>query len=292
MDIYDKNVIDHLNISPDICSVADARAVHQAMIELRTRLALVERVGEFFPHYRSEQYFGWDITPGLFRGPGARFSPQQGKDLERQAVADYEQMVITKLGSQVFRDLFDHHPNGKKWDLLFQAQHCGLRTSLVDWTMYIMPSLFFGIEESKNLTIENADGQVWAFMVNETQLLTSDVHPPGDNYLNHDPFNLTRGFMTNVPVYLDNLEERICEQRISRQGGRFWASSNASCNIPVNKQPDVAPQLFRFRIPASCKLTIRKELDKFGINHANTYVKESADHDSIAKAINQTSYGF
>lgn len=290
MEIYDQNVIDRLSVSSEIHSLAESHALHRAMIDLRTHLKFVAGKGEFLPHYRTERNFGWDITPGLFRGPGNKFDPIEAKEMEKRAIKEYESTIIDKLGKQELRDLFKNNTNGTNWDLLFQAQHCQLRTSLLDWTMDIAPSLFFGIDENAEEIKEMTDGQLWVFMVHETILLNSDR---GENsYLDHDPFTLESGFMTNVPIYLNDLEERICEQRISRQHGRFYISPAKTCNIPMNKQAEIARFLFRFKIPAKYKATIKSELDAAGINKDSIYIKESRAHETIASDLNKKFYGF
>jgi hypothetical protein len=291
MEKYDLNVIERLGISPEICSVEDSTKLHRTMLDLRQKLYLAG-LGQFYPHYRSEQFYGWDITPGIFRNPAAHFTPAEAKALERKAIDRFQGLVSDKIGPQAFRDIFDKHPNGRSWDLLFQAQHCGLKTTLIDWTMNIAPSLFFGVEESTIQYIEESDGQLWVFMLPGNQLLNTDGNEDGKAYFRYDPFTLTEGFMTNVPIYLDDLEERICEQRISRQGGRFYISAADTCNIPMNKQPAIAQYLFRFKIPAKCKKQIRTELNDHHINHETTYVKQSPEHDAIAATLNKEIFGF
>jgi hypothetical protein len=291
MEIYDQNVIVTAGMNPEIHSLADVHNLHTTMIELRTNKFKEWLVG-FQPHYRSEQVFGWDITPGLFRGLGQKFSPLQGKDLEKKAITDYEPAIIKKIGSNALRSIFNKTTNGKNWDLLFQAQHCGLHTSLVDWTLYVDTSIFFGVEDSSKPAIESADAQLWVYMLPETSFLNYDGSETGNCYTDYDPFALDEGFMINVPVYMNELEERVCEQRISRQGGRFYMSSAVLCNVPMNRQKEIAKNLFRFRIPAQYKSIIREELNSAGINRQTIYVKESSDHLKIGNEINKRIYGF
>jgi hypothetical protein len=60
----------------------------------------------------------------------------------------------------------------------------------------------------------------------------------------------------------------------------------------MNRQTDIARNLFRFRIPVQYKTIIRKELDEKKINKETTYVKESPDHLKLATEINTKVYGF
>ncbi len=56
-----------------------------------------------------------------------------------------------------------NEPNIAKWDLLFQAQHAGVKTSLVDFSTNIFLSSFFMSEPSK--TFDNENGQLWCLLV-------------------------------------------------------------------------------------------------------------------------------
>jgi hypothetical protein len=292
MDIYDSNAEGIRNGDVEIRTLADAHRLHDRMIELRTSMIVSHGRG-FIPHYRAEQRFGWDITPGLFRGKGAQLDPLHAKQLEVKAIDLFEQTVRQKLGDKTFRDMFNKTKYGKSWDLLFQAQHGGIHTSLTDWTGFEKMAMFFGTEESQEPVIEGSDAQLWVFMVPEEMLL-SDSNTYKNSYLDYDPFNLPQGIMPNVPILISQVEERIFEQRINRQGGRFFISPSDVCNVPLNKQAAIAELLFRFRIPAACKRTIRDELNRQQqpVNRATIYIEENPDVASWIGEINRNIYGF
>ena len=247
----------------------------------------------YIPHYRAEQRFGWDIIPGLFRGMGAELDPLHAKQLEANAIELFEQTVRQKLGDKTFRDLFNKTKHGKSWDLLFQAQHGGIHTSLTDWTGFEKMAMFFGTEESQDPIIESSDAQLWVLMVPE-ELLLSDSNVYKESYLDHDPFNMSQSIMPNVPILISQVEERIFEQRINRQGGRFFISSNDVCSIPLNRQPAIAELLYRFRIPAGRKSDIRDELNRQQqpVNRSTIYINENPEVAMWIAEINSNIYGF
>lgn len=289
MEVYDQNVQKFLGISNEINTLEEAEEVHRQLIDFRIRL-IQNGSGDYFPYYRTEQVFGWNITPGLFRVLKTDITPMEAKQLEKKAIERFEEEVKKKIGETAFRDLFLKRENGKSWDLLMQAQHGGVRTSLVDWTQHIERSIFFGVESSGDDWKDNQDGQLWAYMVYDDEMLTDNRRKGKKSYHDHDPFNNECGFMVNTPVDLDDLEARIFEQRIFRQGGRFYISAVDKCNIPMNQQPKITEHLFRFRIPAASKVLIREHLERRGVNRESIYIQESPDQNAWIEAINKECY--
>ncbi len=51
----------------EINSVDDLDKLHKKLIEIRGELFF--KGIDVMPHYRGEQYFGWDIQPGILRPP-------------------------------------------------------------------------------------------------------------------------------------------------------------------------------------------------------------------------------
>src|SRR5665648_449527 len=109
-----------------ISSVDDAEKLHELFIKLRGEL-FRRQIVEIMPHYRGEQKYGWDIRSGIFRPPLNIENPQVGKDLEKRAIQEFEKTIVEKIGSKVLRDIFYNKKYGKDWDLLFQAQHAGVK---------------------------------------------------------------------------------------------------------------------------------------------------------------------
>ena len=59
-----------------------------------------------------------------------------------------------------------------------------------------------------------------------------------------------------------------------------------------NNQPEVQKFLFKARIPADCKQSIRDELEKkWGIIRAAMYIDENPARQDLIKEINKTIYG-
>lgn len=268
-----------------ITSVADAEAIHKLLIKIRTNFFQKTQLG-IMPHYRGEQNFGWDIRSGIFRPPLNITDPDVGKQLEQQAIAEFENVIKNSVGPHVFRDLFDHEKHGKDWDLLFQAQHAGIKTTLTDWSAEITSAMYFATEESANPTIENADGQLWVYLVPEPLILGHNNWPVRETFYDMNPFDLDQTYLINVSSYLDNIEKRIFEYRMYRQKGRFVMSASKDCHIPLNKQDYVQQFIFRFRIPKEFKKTIRNELAKRGVVRKEMYIDETMARQQLIVDVN------
>lgn len=267
-----------------ITSVEEAETFHDRFIKLRTELFL-RQITDIMPHYRGEQNFGWDIRSGIFRPPMTITDPVIGKTLERQAIDEFENVINQKVGKNVLRDVFNNEKHGKDWDLLFQAQHAGIKTTLTDWTAFIVSALYFATEESNVPEIENADGQIWCFIVPTVHIL-GHTTLPSKNFYQMNPYEMKGTYLINPSSYLDNIQDRIFEYRMFRQKGRFLMCSNETCHIPVNNQPHIQQYLFRIRIPAEHKGAIRNELAERAVKRSEMYIDENPDRQNLITEIN------
>lgn len=276
-----------------ITSVDDAQTLYDQFIKLRSDLSIIgKQLIDVIPHYRGEQMFGWDIRPGIFRPPLTITEPQDGKDFERKAIAEFENVITQKVGKDVLRDLFNKEKHGKDWDLLFQAQHAGIRTTLTDWTAEIINALYFATEKSESDTIEKSDGQLWCFIAPTQIMYGHSIYPTRDTFYDIDPFALKEMILINPSSYLDDIQKRIFEYRMYKQKGRFIMHAADTCHIPLNHQPEVQKFLFKARIPADRKQSIRDELEKkWGVTRATMYIDENPARQDLIKEINKAVYG-
>ena len=116
MEIYDQNVENLLQLPAVIHSLREATDLHKKFIELRCKIYSSEGV-DVMPHYRSEQKFGWDITPGVFRKN--HYNAAEGKELERKAALRFHHIVTERYGAEALRNIFNREKFGEDWDLLF-----------------------------------------------------------------------------------------------------------------------------------------------------------------------------
>ncbi len=217
LNIKQQCIPDNLEIS----DVAGAINSHDKVF-IPFRVKLFENgLNGFMPHYRGEQKFGWDILPGIFRLPLTHLSNVEGKKLEEQATKEFEEVVETKIGSNVLRRIFNAEKYGKAWDLLFQAQHAGIRTTLTDWTAFIVSALFFATEKSIYEDVEKSDAQLWCQMVPEENIISDSQYFPKESMYNLNPSDIGNVYLINPSIYIDNVEERLFEYNMYRQKGSF-----------------------------------------------------------------------
>lgn len=288
MESYDQRVLD-LGLQREITSVQNGLDIHKAMVQLETKAHFARDLNAM-PHYRGEQKFGWDISPGISRTIAGKVNAEEARQLEKKALEEFESEVTSKIDKDALRTLFYNEKHGKDWDLLFQAQHAGVKTSLLDWTPEILQSLFFATEESGIADIESSDGQLWVFLARFHTIRSHNEWPVKDSFYEQDPSSLSEGYLINSAIYLDDLEKRVFESRMYKQKGRFYLSSKENFGIAMNKQDEVIPLLFRFIIPSSAKAQIREELKVRGITREYLYVEENPDHQALVDNINRKIY--
>ena len=269
-----------------IKSLNDAFNLHDNLF-IPFRLALFQNgLNGFMPHYRGEQKYGWDILPGIFRPPLGNLTGEEGKQIEKLAISEFESTIKNCIGNKVLRSIFNYEEFGKEWDLLFQAQHGGVKTTLTDWTAFIQHALFFATEKSNNADIENSDARLWCLMVPEHNIISDNQFFPKESMYNLDPFNINDTYLINPSIFINNVEERIFEYRMFKQSGRFLSLPNATCNIPINKSERFKDFLFRIRVPAECKEQIRQALTERGITRQGMYADENPLHNNLINNIN------
>lgn len=268
-----------------ITSIEEAEKFHILLIQLRVKL-FQDYLWDMMPHYRGEQNFGWDIRCGIFRPPLKVPDVKKGKDIERKAVTEFESAIKNKWGKAVFRDLFNHEKHGKDWDLLFQAQHAGIKTTLTDWSAEMITALYFATEKSTNEAYEKADGQIWTIMIPTQWILGHNTWPVRETFYDLDPFNLARSYLINVSSYLDDMDKRIFEQRMYRQKGRFIITEADKSDIPLNNRQELKHLIHRLKVPAECKESIRQKLAARGITTEYMYVEQSEERKQLIEHTN------
>jgi hypothetical protein len=270
--------------SYEIQNLQDIEDIHDKLIKIRE--ALINQIRfDVMPHYRGEQKYGWDILSGIFRPPFVtKINLDKVREIEKKGIELFKKKVIENYGQeQIFK--YSTNPYEEDWNLLFQAQHAGVKTNLIDLTTAIERASFFMTEPSKEY--DNEDGQLWCLLV-PTAFIFSGI---SDNYGKRtypqlNPFDLKESFVCNVPSDLNYIDEKLYQFRLFRQHGRLFASSNSEMDVPLNQKEFWRDMMFRVRVPAEIKKTIFAELQKNGIDRERMMIKESDKAEKIIKEIN------
>jgi len=207
---------------------------------------------QLFRAYRSHGGVGW-----LFRGQSDvswALVPKAGRP---------EYFTGRDLGRfNAWRQLaFAYGPlPGNDWECLAVAQHYGLATRLLDWSLNPLVACYFAVNEG-----EHIDGAVYCFSPEvfiDCELLPLDAP------------------LDQVAVFLP----RAIDQRVSRQSGVFTVHDDPKRMIAERDlaPPLSGPNLVRIVIPAALKSSVREMLDDYGINAHGIF----PDLDGLSRHIN------
>ena len=140
---------------------------------------------------------------------------------------------------------------GTDWDWLALAQHHGLATRLLDWTLNPLAALWFVVGKPP---VNKGAGVVWVF------------EPAKDDFvIPSDQTNPFTGRRTKV------FQPNHITARIVSQGGWFTVHKymvDKSRFIPMEKNARLMKCLTKAIIPANSFADLRAELDRYGVNSA------------------------
>lgn len=269
----------------ELTNLGDLENLHQELIKIRTSLYFGSGF-DVHPHYRGEQLYGRDILPGIFRPPfaeGVNFD--NARTIESNGAKIFQQRVTEKYGEKfIFKHSVDTE-HSEKWNLLFQAQHAGVKTNLIDLSTSIFHSAFFACEPSDKHN--DKDAQLWCLLVPSEFIYGESTEYDKPCYSGLNPFNLDSSFVCNVPTYIDDIDERTYQFRLFRQHGRLFSSSNKEINVPLNEKSFWKNMIVRIKISPENKKTIFQQLNETGINHKRLVLEETEESRKFINSINE-----
>jgi FRG domain-containing protein len=244
--------------------------------------AVQREVGQrqsFTEFYRGQGSDCFSLTPGIFRNS---YSLEVIKGKEKQLFEDF--LAAGSKGQIKVQDSWhkDKFPNLQHWFSLFQAQHLGLKTRLLDWTKIYDLALLFAVEDESKY---NEDGQFWVFKCFTEHF----IHNECDRELiNNHPFNINRLIMINYPSFIEEgTKNNIGENRRARQQGQFSIQPIEEACTPLDQQNGVKPYLTKYLIDKDSKKKIKQELASKDCTIDWFYYRKEDNIDKTIKCINE-----
>lgn len=262
-----------------IKSVADLLPIIDEVQNLRMYLDVME-------NYRGHSLESYKLNSGL-----TRFKKETKElfDIEKNIYRDFSELLKSKDDyiRQPFKEDTENYELRNKWYSLFQAQHIGLITRFMDWSIDWKIALMFAVE---NEDYFGHNGTLTIFIVPDDLLFHHKKLTPVAS--STDPFDVEQDMMINTPTYMfDDNFDFVGERRIARQNGRFWIQSIENSNIPLEQQETYKPLLLKLVIDGDSKHLIKAELKDIGYTIDWHYYRKDIYVDKEIKSINKNILG-
>ena len=192
--------------------------------------------------FRGHSNETWNLTPKI-----ARISRRNGlslRTMEESMLSEFKRRSIPHLTFQPQTD----------WDWLALAQHNEMPTRLLDWTANPLVALWFVVKRPAE---GNSRGTVWIFFRSDEDYVSFTD--------NESPFNVDR-----TKVFRPN----HLNQQIVDQDGWFTIHKYMTAQqqfIPLQNNTTYKGRLSRVAIPHDAFASIRRELNRYGLNHASVF---------------------
>lgn len=213
---------------------------------------------EFSTFHDFTRYIDAEVKQGsdilLFRGQVNRGELMPG--IARQELSVSYEVAEREMVEEIKRRTrnLPHTHQFDEWDWLIYAQHFGMKTRLLDWSINPLVSLWFACN---NEWQQNNPSYLYVLQANKNML----VNTKDDK----DPFNIDR---------LRILKPALNNERIVAQAGWFTVH-------PVNKQEGkfeelstgnyTAKQIYEVHIPPHVKPALLRQLDLYGVNYNSMF---------------------
>ena len=212
---------------------------------------------------RSVQFMGSKLI--IFRGQNQNYDllPKIARCENHLGLVSQEAKMIEelRLRGQTYYDI----SSLDDWDSLVVAQHYGMATRLLDWTLNPLVALWFACKDKS----VNKSSYVYILTPSESMPL-----------LNKSKI-LSPKNQTKTSILRPNLNN----PRVIAQNGWFTAhiaSRKYSEIVPLNKNEEIKKELVAVKIPPKKRTSILQELDILGVNYQTMF----PDIEGVCKHLN------
>jgi FRG domain len=208
--------------------------------------------------FRGQSAFSWKLQPTFLR---------KDKNIS-------EFTLITKF-KQNASLLIDRIPSNY-FDWLFQMQHHGVPTRLLDWTESALTALYFAVEDSSSI---KKDGALWILLPTE---LNKNANIYSDEYSYIPSFEdiVLKNYNPEVFHQEKNTKLLPVAAIASRNNTRMQAQLGVFTISHRDKSPieDIGDRkhIWKYKIPAAKKKAIKNELALLGITKFQVFPELSS----------------
>jgi len=223
--------------------------------------------------FRGESRDFYSLIPKIGRLVKDRGASTEGKiHLDLRMPADmYGERHALQEFKKAARALVAVQPTNT-WEWMALAQHHGLPTRLLDWSVNPLIALYFAVAETYNEIDLKRDN-----------LISPKYNGGAAFYIAH-----TRYGLSEIDEESDPYEAKTCffsapvvTARIRSQSGVFSIQKNP--HKPLHEQIYKKEHIHKYHIPFELRAVLAKELRLLGVNHAFVY----PDLDGLAKYIQE-----
>lgn len=219
--------------------------------------------------FRGQEKVCWKLLPSISRFIN---EPSYIQLLEKKRLTLFKDEMIKNRIFQIIS-------SGKtdietEWKFIQQAQHLGLATRFMDWTIVNKIALYFATEKEEH---DSFDGVIWVYFVKPGSV----KNIVNNDYLLISPSEYQETIFINSPIlFSEKFKEEFGEHRKNIQRGRFFVQHYDKAVIPLEDQFEHHSFLGKIIIPSYCKKDIRSELIiEDGLLNDGIYAKETIIHD-------------
>lgn len=193
------------------------------------------------------------------------------QDVEQKIINDLKQETEDANKQEYFYVPQNSNGFDPDWYWLTQAQHLGIPTRLMDWTLCSEIALYFAVSDN---SCKNKDGDLWVFFVPDE----FNIYNQNQNVSDIKPFQTDKDLFINIPIHWSNNYEKNEPQRnMVSQQGKFFIRTLENSLKPLEEEVIYQKYLLRYKIPTNHKEHILQELT--ALNYSKETIYKTIDQE-------------